>query len=206
MAKILSMRQFEVWYGLGRPTIRRMLLSGDLEGIKTTAGWRIVDPSPLLFQRLVDRATGIERACFLQAVEVAALLGMSSRRLRRLAEEGKIHFEWHGKRRLYPLAEVRRLLSEREQGRKRGSGSYVRLQVISWAKKRLALRQFASMTEGVPLFEAASAGVDVPTDSGDASLASNTGDQDSIDELKSASGKTFEELSRLREEWLTENL
>ena len=137
MPRILSMLQFCVWYGLGRKTIRNMLRAGDLQGIRTPVGWRIVDPSRELFEILRRRAIEIDQACFLRGIEVAELLGMSTRRVRRLAEDGRLRFRMIGKRRAYPLASVVGFIAQRERGAKRGTGSYSRPTVMAWARKRL---------------------------------------------------------------------
>jgi hypothetical protein len=44
MARILTMRQFEAVYRLGEKSARKLLHSGEIAGLKTGAGWRIVDP------------------------------------------------------------------------------------------------------------------------------------------------------------------
>ncbi len=139
MPRVLTMLQFRARYGLSPATVRAMLRNGKLQGLNTAGGhWRIVDPGPELLEKLRRKAVEIEQVCLIRGVEVAALLGVSTRYVRILAERGILGHTLSGSRRLYPLAEVLKILTARERRTKKGTGSYARPTVLAWAKKRLS--------------------------------------------------------------------
>ena len=136
--RILSMLQFEAVYGVGRNSVRKMLKDGRLHGIRTPAGWRIADPGPTLFERVRRMSNELREICILRGVEVAELLGVSTRRVRQMAEKGVLRYETRGKKRLFRLASVLEIIKEREKGKKRGTGSYIRPAIITWAILEIA--------------------------------------------------------------------
>jgi len=136
LVRILNMQEFCIWYGLGRTAIRKMLKTGQLQGIRTPAGWRIPDPGPVLLERMRQQAVALEQAPFIRGVEVAELVGLTPRWVRRMAEQGLLPSTRQGKRRLYKLADVLDLMDQRRKKvPRRGSGTYIRPEVIRWASQ-----------------------------------------------------------------------
>lgn len=127
--------EFAVWYGLDRRTVRKMLRNSQLHGLRTPAGWRIPDPGPPLVERMRQQYLALEDAPFIRGVEAAELMGISSRRVRKLAEEGQLPCRMRAGRRLYALADILAVLDRRTQGRQRQPGSYARPWVMDWARK-----------------------------------------------------------------------
>lgn len=113
-----------------------MLLQGQLAGIRTPAGWRVFDPGPTLLDRLRQQSMALEDTALLRGCEVAQLLRVSTRWVRKMAEAGKLPFRSRHGRRVYALADV---LSVRDRPHeKRQPGSYVRPSVVAWARKQMA--------------------------------------------------------------------
>jgi len=139
MARILTMLQFRAVYQLGERSVRRLLHSGELAGIRTGAGWRIVDPGPELLQLMRMQATELAGVPFIRACEVAELMGVSERRVRRLAEVGKLQYRMKGARRLYALASIEAYMARRHGCRKQ-THKDVRPWVRHWAREMLAKR------------------------------------------------------------------
>lgn len=74
---------------------------------------------------------------YIRGVEVAELLGVSTRRVRRMAEVGLMPCRVKNGRRVYSLADIVAVANRRKQGRKRQPGSYVRPWVLDWARKKM---------------------------------------------------------------------
>jgi hypothetical protein len=136
MARILTFLQFQALYQLGEKSARKLLYSGDIAGIRTGAGWRIVDPGPELLQLMRMEAADLAEIPFIRGVEAATLLNISSRRLRQLAERGQIKYRLHGARRIYSLQSLLDYIAWRGRVRSQSEG-YIRPQVMVWAKSML---------------------------------------------------------------------
>jgi hypothetical protein len=134
MARILTMLQFQGLYGVGAKTTRRLLHSGEVGGLKTGAGWRILDPGPVLLELVRHQTQELVAVPFVRGVEASALLRISSRRLRQLAESGKIEFKLRGTRRLYALQSLLDYMASRGDSRDQHDG-YRRPWVMAWARE-----------------------------------------------------------------------
>jgi hypothetical protein len=134
MARILRMIEFQALYQVGEKTARKLLYSGEIAGFKTTAGWRIVDPGPVLLELVRHQTQELANIPFVRGTEASALLNISSRRLRQLAEAGAIEFKLSGKRRHYALQSLLNYMASRGRGRDQHEG-YRRPCVMAWARK-----------------------------------------------------------------------
>lgn len=138
LTRVLTVPEFAAFYQLDRRTVRKMLALGQLAGIRTPAGWRIPDPGALLLARLRQQQAALCDVPFIRGVEVAELLNVSSRRVRRMAEDGVLPCRVSRGRRLYALSDIIAVINGRSQPRSRQSGSYARPWLLAWARKNLA--------------------------------------------------------------------
>ena len=139
LVRIFTLPEFAAWYQLDKRTVRKMLRTGQVHGVQTPAGrWRIPDVGSVLLERMRQRYLALEDAAFIRGVEAAELLGISSRRVRKMAEEGTLPCKMRAGRRLYALGDILAVLDRRKCKAKRGSGSYVRPEVLKWAKQQVA--------------------------------------------------------------------
>jgi hypothetical protein len=133
MARILTTRQFQALYQIGEKAARRLLYSGEIAGIKTGAGWRILDPGPVLLEMVRRQSQELAAVPFIRGLEASQLTGISDRRLRQLAEAGEIEFKLSGKRRVYALQSLLDFMARRGQNRDKHDG-YRRPYVMAWAR------------------------------------------------------------------------
>jgi hypothetical protein len=134
MARILTSRQFQAVYQVGERLARQMCRRGVVPAIKTPAGWRIVDPGPVLLELARRQAQELVAVPFIIGVEASQLAGISDRRLRQLAEAGEIDFKLSGKRRQYALQSLLNYMARRGRSRDQRNG-YCRPWVVAWAKE-----------------------------------------------------------------------
>ena len=133
------MLQFRALYQLGEKTVRRMLQSGQLMPVKTPGGhWRIFDPGSDIVELTRRQAAELAATPFIRGCEVADLMGISERRVRRLAEQGKLRYQMRGSRRVYALAEIEDYMAQRHGGYRKARHSDVRPRVRRWAADTLA--------------------------------------------------------------------
>ncbi len=136
LVPVHNLWQFCAVYHLGRASVRRMLKTGQLQGIRTGAGWRIPDPGPVLVERVRQQCLALEDVPFVRGSEVAQLMGITPRRVRQLAEAGILPCRMRSHRRVYALADVIAVIKRRQEIRE--PGTYIRSWVLEWAKERVA--------------------------------------------------------------------
>jgi len=132
------MTQFRAVYQLGEKSIRKMLYSGELMGMRTPAGWRIVDPGPALLELMQQEAQKLATVPFIRGNEASELLEISDRRLRQLAESGEIEYKLSGVRRVYALQSLIELMSRRSERGRAQEGGCSRPWVKRWAREAIA--------------------------------------------------------------------
>jgi hypothetical protein len=151
MARILTTLQFRALYQLSERVARRMCREGDIPAIKAGGRWRVVDVGEHMVQLARRQAASLEAMPFLRGVEAAALLRVSSRRLRKLAEDDRIDYDQCGGRRVYSLESVLQYAAHRDQKHAR-RGSYIRPAVMAWAQSLLAKKLATESLVTVPDF------------------------------------------------------
>lgn len=132
------MLQFQVVYQIGEKAVRRLLYSGELAGIRTGAGWRIVDPGPELLDLMRMQAAELASVPFIRGGEAADLMNVSDRRVRRLGELGTLQYEMRGSRRVYSLESIAAYMAQRHSGHRKQSHTDVRPWVRRWAAANVA--------------------------------------------------------------------
>jgi DNA-binding transcriptional MerR regulator len=136
----MSTREFSAKYGVTQWTARRWARQGKVTAIRVPPGPRarifILDPK----WTQVAASTScdpVEWFSFLRQSETALLLGISARGLRYLESIGRAHYRLVGHRKLYDLAEVRRLMAARALGYSPRSRQEKRQGVLRWAFEKL---------------------------------------------------------------------
>jgi hypothetical protein len=150
----LSMLETAVRLGVGWKSVKGMLTRGQLEGVKTPAGWRVLYPSGPLAAGIARTMQAPDDIYLLRGVEAAGLLGISSRGLRKMADEGRIKSRWVGKRRFYSVQAVRDALARRHNGNKLPSPRRKSLIIVTWATCRLRgipIEAVGYVPDGTPL-------------------------------------------------------
>jgi hypothetical protein len=132
----ISVMEFCVRYGTSRPTACRWIKQGRITAVHIPPGPRgrmyILDPDWLILDRSASNDP-IEMLCVLRQCDVARLLGITDRGLRYLETAGKANYQLRGKRKLYPLGEVRRLLAQRQNGREKVTKRERHMALLRWA-------------------------------------------------------------------------
>jgi hypothetical protein len=148
--RILTLAQFQIVYQIGQKTALRMCQRGDVPAFKAGGRWRVADAGAYLVELARRRAASLETTAFLRGVETAALLRVSSRRLRKLAQDDEIDYDLRGGRRVYSLESVLQYATRRDHKHAR-RGSNIRPAVMAWAEsllaKKLAQESFATVPD-----------------------------------------------------------
>ena len=136
--RVFTFAEFAVWYKLSDYSARKLLRSGAVPALKTPSGWRIPDPGPTLVEMTRQQAALLAETPFIRGCEVADLMNVSERRVRRLAELGRLQCQMRGSRRVYSLASVEACMARRHTGGRSRSHSDIRPSVRAWAAESLA--------------------------------------------------------------------
>lgn len=89
--RLLSVRDFGLLYGYGRGRIRKLIEDGHIKAVPGDGPMRIYDPA--WSAAAGHTMTGLEDLYILKGADVATLLGVTIRRVRQLAEEGRLEFK-----------------------------------------------------------------------------------------------------------------
>jgi hypothetical protein len=149
--RILTLTQFQIVYQIGQKTALRMCQQGEIPAFKAGGRWRIVDIGAHLVELAQRQGSSLEATPFLRGVETAALLRVSSRRLRKLAEDNRIDHDRRSGRRVYSLESVLQYAAQRDRKHAR-RGSYIRPAVMAWAQSLLAKKLATESLVTVPDF------------------------------------------------------
>jgi Helix-turn-helix domain len=164
MPRWLTMAEVQAELRVGKKTIYSLLKSGLLVGINAgehSIGWRILDPSEKLRERLVEPE--LERFPLFTANEVAEVLGLATSTINGHVWKKKLRphpgYSRNGSTMLFTPKEIRRFLAYREERRGPGSRSYSRT-LVRWLKayleensKSVAKELDEVIAEAVPLPE-----------------------------------------------------
>jgi DNA-binding transcriptional MerR regulator len=140
-ARWLRVLEFCALYGVTPCTARRWVQQGRVRFIRVPPhhhgrlfiadpGWTRIDPP--------TSGDASEWLCVLRQCDVALLLGISSRALRYLESSGRAKFRLVGHQKRYSLSEVRRLLAQRQNGRKNVTRNERQMALVRWAAAKLA--------------------------------------------------------------------
>lgn len=152
---LLTIREMTVLYGLDRTTIMRRIKSGELKAVRKpgskgrNAPLFVIDPGwqqvSLTDTAKHGKAFEVDDVHILTGIEVAQILGVIPRTVRKMSEEGRLGFVRTGKcgrsHRRYSIADVRKALVTKQKGSfqiKRPNRKATREAVLKWAKERLA--------------------------------------------------------------------
>ena len=147
---LLTIKEFSLKYGLNSHTVRDKIRKGKLVAVKKPGAGRtavilIIDPGwddVQVFEKTVNRL--VDDHYILQGKVVAALLGVSPRMVRYMAQRGKMSFRkaTNKSKRRYSIAEVRRMMALRENPTERKpTKEHMDNAVLRWAMKRLGLKK-----------------------------------------------------------------
>lgn len=162
--QLLTVKQFCETYGVTRPRVYERIKAGLLQAVRKPGsssgqspyyiidpGWRNVSLSTNAPRK--DQELPVEDVYILTGKEVATLLGVNPRTVRKMAEDGRIGFMRTGfygrSHRRYCLADVRKLIATTQKGSfqiRRPSRSAVRAAVLKWARERLGIQETVGST------------------------------------------------------------
>ncbi len=130
----LTLNQFALLYGLSYDTAKKLVRRGQLPARRFGKEWRIFDEGMKL---AIGPMRNSEDMFMLRTPEVADLLGISTDGVKKLRKRGSIKFRVLGGRRFYTLSEVRRILAERQLGKRGVKKKDYRPGIVRWARKKL---------------------------------------------------------------------
>lgn len=152
--QLLTIKEVAALYGLDITTIRRRIHSGELQAVKKPGAksknsqWFVIDPGWQQVSLSDHHKVGefsVDDTHILLGSEVALLLGVIPRTVRKMAEDGRLGFVRTGKygrsHRRYSITDVRKALVTIQKGSfqtKRPKRTETRAAVLKWAKERLA--------------------------------------------------------------------
>jgi hypothetical protein len=141
----LTFEEFAEKYSVSLQTVLRLVNQNSLQTVRVDGILRVID-------RWADPKTGtnsVEDVYILRGIEVAEILGITTRALRYLVSGGgksghmvvggQLPYVQIGRQKRYCLADVRRLIAKRME-RKAGmrKGPRVRAAIVQWALERLS--------------------------------------------------------------------
>ena len=141
-ARWLSVPQFCAIYGTTAVTARRWARQGRVRFIhlppRKWGRMFILDPHWVRLDPPNSSAPS-EWLCVFRQCDVALLLGVTTRALRYMETDGRAKFRLVGHRKFYSLTEIRRLLAQRQNGRKCTTRSERQMSLVRWAASRLKI-------------------------------------------------------------------
>jgi predicted site-specific integrase-resolvase len=131
--------EFCARYGVSRPTVSRWAARGWVRSarIPPSGRGRLVILDPGWLDPDWRPSTDPESFYLLRSIDVARLLGITSRGLRYWESAGKTKFRLIAGRRRYALSEVRRLLALRQKGCEKVTRSERQQSLMRWATWKL---------------------------------------------------------------------
>lgn len=130
----MTVLEAELYLGRTDKTVRGMIARGELRGFKVGRRWWVTLPEKFYVHLPF---TEPEAFCFLRGTEVAQLLEITPRAVRKMAKDGRLEFEWIGKKRGYSVAAARKALAARLSGEKRPATRRSSQVIVEWARRRL---------------------------------------------------------------------
>ncbi len=141
-ARWVSVAEFCAIYGTSPVTARRWARLGRIKFIHVPPRkWGrlfILDPHWVRLDPPTS-ADPSEWLCVFRQCDVALLLGISSRALRYMENDGRAKFRLVGHRKFYSLIEIRRLLAQRQNRRKCTTRSERQMSLVRWAASKLKI-------------------------------------------------------------------
>lgn len=135
--KWLAVTEFCALYRVHPKTVKDWIKRNVVKSVKIGSVIRIADPQwPL--SALGSDLTDPESLFLFRASQVASLLQITPRYLRKLASDGLVEYGRFGPRkRLYSLSEIRRLLAVRLAGKPLRTKSQEDETLMAWARDKL---------------------------------------------------------------------
>ena len=142
----ISTAEFCATYGYAhKETVYALRKKGYIHGVKRFGKWYFLDPG--LFEGTDARIRELDKIPILRGEEVAKILHVIPRRVRTLAEQGRLPYRLIGNNRRYSVNDLRQLLGYRLAREARAytsprrpivTSEHVERAVIRWALERLA--------------------------------------------------------------------
>jgi hypothetical protein len=141
-ARWLSVLEFCAIYGTSPVTARRWARQGRVKFIHVPPRkWGrlfILDPHWIR----LDPPTSTDASdwlCVFRQCDVALLLGVTTRALRYMETDGRAKFRLVGNRKVYSLTEIRRLLAQRQNRKRRTTRGERQMSLVRWAASKLKI-------------------------------------------------------------------